>query len=177
MSHLEDGSWSAPSAISCLGVGYGAQAGLEFTDLVIVLRDENALNALSQVGNLTIGGSVSATLGPWGRSAEISMAATCALCYAFSKTRGLFGGISVEGLGFCEGRKANTKCYGQGVTARHILNGQIQPNMEIQILLDALNLRFPHPNPKPNSKMSVSSIQQPPPPFSADDKAPLIQNN
>ena len=126
MSHLEDGSWSAPSAISCLGVGYGAQAGLEFTDLVIVLRDENALNALSQVGNLTIGGSVSATLGPWGRSAEISMAATCALCYAFSKTRGLFGGISIEGLAFCEGRKANTKCYGQGVTARHILNGQIQ---------------------------------------------------
>ena len=142
VSRLEDGSWSAPSAIACLGVGYGAQAGLQFTDLVIVLREAHALNAFSQLGNITFGAELALTLGPFGRSAEGSVAATCALTYSFSKSRGLFGGLSLEGAVFFENRKINEACYGKGVSARQILGGQVPVNDQVAILNQALNTRF-----------------------------------
>ena len=142
VSRLEDGSWSAPSAIACLGVGYGAQAGLQFTDLVIVLREAHALNAFSQLGNITLGAELALTLGPCGRSAEGSVAATCALTYSFSKSRGLFGGLSLEGAVFFENRKINEACYGKGVSARQILGGQVPVNDHVVVLNQALNTRF-----------------------------------
>jgi len=150
ITRLEDGRWSAPSAISCLGVGYGAQCGLEFTDVVMILRDENAVNAFMQLGNVTIGANVGLALGPWGRSAEFGFAATCALTYAFSKTKGLFGGLSLEGTIFFENRKTNEKFYGKGATARKILNGLIS-HPEVAILHNALEARFPsHPASVPS---------------------------
>jgi len=143
VARLEDGSWSAPSAIGCVGVGYGAQAGLQFTDMVIVLRDQNALNSFVQMGNITFGAELALAVGPWGRSAEAGVAATCSFHYSFSKSRGLFGGLSLEGLIIMEHRKTNTKCYGQGVTAKQILSGAVPANNQVALLHQALNTRFP----------------------------------
>jgi len=143
ISRLSDGKWSPPSAISCLGIGFGAQAGLEFTDVVIVLRDENSVHAFSQMGNVTGGASLELALGPWGRSAEAGWAATCALTYSFSKSRGLFGGLSLEGTIFFENRGANEKLYGKGATAREILSGFVSTPHEVSPLHNALETRFP----------------------------------
>lgn len=146
IARLEDGKWSAPSAISCLGVGFGAQAGLEFTDAVIILRDDHALNAFMQLGNFTVGANLGLALGPWGRSGEAGWAATCALTYSFNKTRGLFGGLSLEGTVFMENRSCNEKFYGKGAAAREILAGSV-PSMprEVSMLHEALYTRFPAP--------------------------------
>lgn len=75
VSRLDDGRWSAPSAICAGGVGVyhilisGAQFGAQITDVVFILNNRNAVKAFSH-GNLTLGGNISVAAGPTGRSSE-----------------------------------------------------------------------------------------------------------
>lgn len=129
IARLPDGSWSAPSCIATGGVGWGLQIGADITDFVIVLRNEEAVRAFSQGGNVTIGGAVSATAGPIGTggSVESAIATTPTPMFSYSKSKGLFAGLSLEGTVLIERKDANRDFYGSPVPARDILGGRVPP--------------------------------------------------
>ncbi|CAO3688300.1 unnamed protein product [Rhizopus stolonifer] len=145
VARLPDGGWSAPSAIGTGGIGAGGQIGAELTDFVLVLNTKEAVKTFSQVGNVTLGGNVSVAAGPIGRNAEASGSASLkhiAAIYSYSKTRGLFAGVSLEGSVVVTRSDANEKFYGQRVTAKELLNGTVSPPPEADPLYRALNVKF-----------------------------------
>lgn len=144
VARLADGSWSAPSAIGLGGAGIGGQIGFELTDFVFVLNDAAAVRAFSQQGSLTLGGNVSLAAGPVGRNAEAAGAASLkgvAGVFSYSKTKGLFAGVSLEGSAIVERRDANEKLYGQRFTARQLMEGSVRPPPAAASLMAILNSR------------------------------------
>ncbi|KAF9876323.1 SH3 domain-containing protein [Colletotrichum karsti] len=144
VSRLPDGSWSAPSAIGTAGAGFGGQIGFELTDFVFILNDANAVKTFAQAGSLTLGGNVSIAAGPVGRNAEAAGAASLksvAGIFSYSKTKGLFAGVSLEGSVIIERRDANEKLYGTRYTAAQILTGSVRPPAQAAPLMNILNSR------------------------------------
>ncbi|KAF1953714.1 DUF500-domain-containing protein [Byssothecium circinans] len=144
VARLADGSWSAPSAVGSLGAGFGGQIGFELTDFVFILNDANAVKTFAQAGSLTFGGNVSIAAGPVGRNAEAAGAASLksvAGIFSYSKTKGLFAGVSLEGGGMIERRDANEKLYGRRWTARELLSGHVKPPPAAEPLMRVLNSR------------------------------------
>ncbi|KAF9576464.1 hypothetical protein BGW38_008147, partial [Lunasporangiospora selenospora] len=108
VARLDDGTWSAPSAIGTGGMGFGGQIGAELTDFVIVLNNRAAVKSFSSGGNVTLGGNLSGmysfiitmrifmqlfAAGPIGRTAEAGASASVksvAAIYSYSKSKGLF---------------------------------------------------------------------------------------
>ncbi|KAL8701469.1 MAG: hypothetical protein Q9201_004890 [Fulgogasparrea decipioides] len=144
VARLEDGTWSAPSALATGGGGFGGQIGFELTDFVFVLNNEAAVRTFSQQGSLTLGGNVSIAAGPVGRNAEAAGAASLkgvAGVFAYSKTKGLFAGVSLEGSVLIERRDANEKLYNSRITARQLLAGGVRPPPSAEPLMRVLNSR------------------------------------
>ncbi|KAJ7102318.1 hypothetical protein B0H15DRAFT_324987 [Mycena belliarum] len=131
IARLADGSWSSPSAIGTAGLGFGGQLGAEMTDFLIVLNSRSAVKSFMASGSLTLGGNMSLALGPLGRNGEalgsLNTSGKVAAMYSYSKTRGLFGGLSVEGSVIVERQDANVQAYGSQVTAKLLLGGAIDP--------------------------------------------------
>ncbi|KAL4923132.1 uncharacterized protein BDV17DRAFT_285647 [Aspergillus undulatus] len=122
------GGWSPPSAISTLGLGFGGQAGFELTDFVFIFDSSSALEAFSNLGSLTLSGNFSIAFGPLGRNAEIAGGVSTSgggSMRSFAKTKGLFGGVSLESGVLVERRWANRRFFGRRVTAGEILGGRI----------------------------------------------------
>ncbi|KAG0169432.1 hypothetical protein DFQ30_003648 [Apophysomyces sp. BC1015] len=145
VGRLPDGTWSAPSAIGTGGMGAGGQIGAELTDFVLVLNTKEAVKTFSHFGNVTLGTNVSVAAGPIGRNAEASGSATfkhIAAIYSYSKTKGLFAGVSLEGSVILTRNDANEKFYGKKVTPKELLNGTVAPPREADILYRALNAKF-----------------------------------
>ena len=144
VARLADGSWSAPSAIATAGAGVGGQIGFELTDFVFILNDMSAVRTFSNMGTLTLGGNVSLAAGPIGRNAEAAGAASTrgvAAIFSYSKTKGLFAGVSLEGSMLVERKDANEKLYNGRVTARQLLSGTIRPPASSEPLMRVLNSR------------------------------------
>ncbi|KAJ5796259.1 uncharacterized protein N7518_004799 [Penicillium psychrosexuale] len=144
VARLGDGSWSAPSAIATAGAGIGGQIGFELTDFVFILNDAAAVRTFSQVGTLTLGGNVSLAAGPIGRNAEAAGAASTkgvAAVFSYSKTKGLFAGVSLEGSMLVERKDANEKLYRSRVSASQLLTGSIRPPPAADALMRVLNSR------------------------------------
>ena len=118
--------WSGPSAIGTGGLGIGFQAGVEISEFVIVLNTPAAVDAFARGGNVTLGGNLSVAAGPIGRSAEGNVAMNAAM-YSYSRTQGLFAGISLEGTGIGTRDGVNADYYGQTVDPRDILSGKVRP--------------------------------------------------
>jgi lipid-binding SYLF domain-containing protein len=130
--------WSGPSAIGIGGLGVGFQAGAEVTELVIVLNTQEAVNAFAKGGNVTLGGALSIAAGPVGRSAEAGVAVGAAM-YSYSRSQGLFAGISLEGTGIAARDRVNAAYYGEPLEPRDILSGRVQPPASAQKLLAVLS--------------------------------------
>lgn len=116
--------WSGPSFIGTGGAGWGLQIGAEVTDFVIVLNNEAALRAFSRGGNVTLGVDASVAAGPVGRSGEAAVTPKAAI-YTYSKSKGLFAGVSLEGAVIGTRKEANARYYGRAVNARDILHGRV----------------------------------------------------
>ncbi|KAI3616236.1 actin cortical patch component lsb4 [Moniliophthora roreri] len=128
IARLPDGSWSAPSCIATGGLGWGLQIGADITDFVIVLNSEDAVRAFSIGGNVTIGGNISAAAGPIGTGGSVQASlAHPAPMFSYSKSKGLFAGLSLEGTVLIERKDANRDFYGSPVPAKDILGGRVPP--------------------------------------------------
>jgi lipid-binding SYLF domain-containing protein len=136
VARLQNG-WSGPSAIGVGGLGVGFQAGAEITEFVIVLNTPAAVEAFAKGGNVTLGGNLSVAAGPVGRTVEGSVALQAAT-YTYSRSQGLFAGISLEGTVISTRDDLNEAYYGERVAARDILAGKIRPPADAQRLLDVL---------------------------------------
>ncbi|PIA19285.1 DUF500-domain-containing protein [Coemansia reversa NRRL 1564] len=146
VARLPNGSWSAPSAISIGGAGVGGQVGGELTDFVMILTTPAAVKSFSHGGNLTLGANLGIAAGPFGRSAEASGAVrNLAPVLSYSRTKGLFIGISLEGTVLVERKGANKDAYGKPVRPQELLEGLIPPPPIADVLYRALNLRIPPP--------------------------------
>lgn len=141
---MGDGSWSAPSGIGTAGGGFGGQIGFELTDFVFILNDYSAVKTFAQAGSITLGGNVSIAAGPVGRNAEAAGAASLKSVsgiFAYSKTKGLFAGVSLEGSVIIERRDSNEKLYGRAIKAAEILQGGVPVPPAADPLLSILNSR------------------------------------
>jgi lipid-binding SYLF domain-containing protein len=116
-----NGPWGAPSLFTLGGGSFGFQIGGEATDVVFIVRNEAGARKLVQ-DSVKLGGDISVTAGPVGRTAE---GATDAQLHAeilsYSRTRGLFAGVSLEGAVVKQDRDDNRDLYGHKITAREIL--------------------------------------------------------
>jgi SH3 domain-containing YSC84-like protein 1 len=117
--------WSGPSAIGTGGAGFGFQIGAEQTEFVFVLNTHEAVEAFSQGGNVQFGGNMSLAAGPVGRTVEAGVTPVAAV-YAYSRSQGLFGGISLEGTVIATRNEANANYYGRSVTPGEILSGKVK---------------------------------------------------
>jgi len=118
--------WSGPSFIATGGAGFGLQAGAQATDFVFVLNNNAAVRAFSRDGNVTLGVDASVAAGPVGRTAEAAITPTAAI-YTYSKTRGLFAGVSAEGAVIATQKDENARYYRRPVRAIDILRGRVAP--------------------------------------------------
>ena len=130
--------WSGPSAIGLGGVGFGFQIGAAISEFVIVLNTNEAVNAFAKGGNVTLGGSLSVAAGPVGRTAEASVAMHAAM-YTYSRSQGIFAGISLEGTVIGSRNGTNKAYYGRSVKPQDILAGKVQPPAGAQKLLRELS--------------------------------------
>jgi SH3 domain-containing YSC84-like protein 1 len=121
-----DKGWSGPSAIGAGGMGFGFQAGAQVSELVIVLNTPDAVVAFAKGGNVTLGGAMSLAAGPVGRDLEGSMAVG-AVMYTYSRSQGLYAGVSLEGTVVYTRDEANAEFYGKPVQAKEILSGSVAP--------------------------------------------------
>jgi lipid-binding SYLF domain-containing protein len=137
IARTENG-WSGPSAIGMGGMGFGFQAGAQVSELVIILNTPQAVDAFSKGGNVTLGGSLSLAAGPVGRDAEASLTLGAAV-YTYSRSQGLFGGLSLEGTVIGARDETNAAYYGKPVTPDEILSGKVQPPPGAKKLQDVLS--------------------------------------
>src|SRR5438067_9296709 len=114
--------WSGPSFIATGGGGWGLQAGVQVTDFVIVLNNDAAVQAFSRGGNVTIGVDLSAAAGPVGRTAAGAVMPTAAI-YTYSRSKGLFVGVSLVGAVIGMQRQSNLNYYRGPLGAASILVG------------------------------------------------------
>jgi len=118
--------WSGPSAIGTGGVGFGLQIGAEVTEFVFILNTDAAVQAFSRDVNVTLGGDISVAAGPLGRNAEAGIMPLAAV-YTYSRSQGLFAGVSLEGTVIGTRNDANAEYYGRRVTPEEILSGKVPP--------------------------------------------------
>jgi len=123
-----DGSWTAPVFVTLAGGSFGWQLGVQSTDLVLVFKTKNGLNRILEgKGKLTLGADVSVAAGPVGRQAEAATDAQLrAEILSYSRTRGLFAGVSLEGAAILIDNEWNASFYGiPGVRVADIMGGKV----------------------------------------------------
>jgi lipid-binding SYLF domain-containing protein len=138
------GPWGAPSMIALGGGSFGLQVGGQATDFVLLLMNQRAASSIL-TSKVKIGGTASVAGGPVGREAT---AATDAFLRAeilsYSRARGLFAGVSLEGSTLRPDNRANRKLYGKDVSAKSIvLQGEVSPPSSALELLSVLNSKSP----------------------------------
>lgn len=120
-----DGTWSNPSYISLTGGSVGFQAGVQSTDVVLVFRTRRGVDGVVN-GKFTLGADASIAAGPVGRAANASTDAQLkAEIYSYSRSRGLFAGVALDGAVLAIDHDANEAVYGANVTPRRIFEGGV----------------------------------------------------
>ncbi|MGH8249341.1 MAG: lipid-binding SYLF domain-containing protein [Steroidobacteraceae bacterium] len=116
-----DRSWSNPVFVSTGGGSWGFQAGGQVSDIVLVLTTRQSVEGITD-GKLTLGADASVAAGPVGRTAMASTSVTFdSEVYAYSRSQGLFAGVSLEGNGIFIGKKANRRFYDGEASAAAII--------------------------------------------------------
>ena len=133
------GPWSAPSLFRLIGGNVGFQIGGEATDYVLLVMNDGGVKAILR-GKVKLGADASVALGPVGRTADAQTNGMMqAEVLAYSRARGVFAGIALEGANLEEDRDANKALYGQDLSAMDIVRrGKVQPTSGAQQLLSLL---------------------------------------
>ena len=146
------GPWGPPAMYALEGVNIGFQLGGEATDFVLlVMNPKGAQSLLSS--KVKLGGDASAAAGPKGRSAEAATDVVMnAEILSYSRTKGLFAGISLEGSTLRSDGGANEKLYSQKLSAKDIIQlGKVKTPACAQELVGLLNKKSPKNHSDPIS--------------------------
>ncbi len=128
-----DGTWSNPSFVSLTGGSVGFQAGVSSTDVILVFRTQRGVDSIVN-GKFTLGADAAAAAGPVGRTATASTDSQFkAEIYSYSRSRGLFAGVALDGSALRIDYDANEAIYGKGITPRRIFEGGVS-NVPAQVV-------------------------------------------
>jgi lipid-binding SYLF domain-containing protein len=139
-----DGPWSTPTMMESTGGNLGLQIGGQATDFVIlVMNPKGARNMMHS--KVKLGADASVAAGPKGRNASAATTASMqAEMLSYSRSRGVFGGVSLEGSTLKPDGGANENLYGKKVSAEDIIvKGAVPKPEEASLLLSTLNERSP----------------------------------
>ncbi len=144
----EAGAWSVPAFLTLTGASFGAQIGGQAVDIVLVIMNRRGVENLLR-NQFKIGGDASAAVGPVGRSAEASTDVQLrAEILSYSRARGLFAGVSVNGSSIREDRDSNKEFYGQPFRTRQVvLDGQATTPQSTEVVeqwLGSLKTHIPN---------------------------------
>lgn len=159
ISQRIDGQWSQPAYLNLTGGNFGFQAGAQAADLVLVFTSRSAVDSLLS-SKLELNATAGATAGPVGRSAtagtDIKFSSGI---FSYSRSKGLFAGVALDGAVITVDDSANRKVYGPNASARSILSGASPPVYPAaQPFLQALNTQVP---PKPATAHQTARTQPP----------------
>src|SRR5688572_4825502 len=131
--------WGTPSYIDIGGGSFGLQLGVSASDLVLIFTDEGGVKALLE-GKLKLGADASVVAGPVGRNAEAGTDIKLKSgIYSYSRSKGLFAGVALEGAVLTINDSANHKVYGKTVSGTDILlNGTVAPNATVMPFVRAV---------------------------------------
>ncbi len=120
----KDGGWSDPSFIDIKGGSIGWQAGIQSADVILVFRTPRSIENITE-GQFTLGADAGIAAGPLGRTAEASTdSALKAEILSYSRSRGLYAGLTLQGSSIQEDRKANQEFYGTAISPKEIFAGK-----------------------------------------------------
>jgi lipid-binding SYLF domain-containing protein len=137
------GPWSAPTLMALEGGSIGLQLGGQETDFVIlVMNERGATSVLSS--KVKLGADASAAAGPKGRTAaaatDIVMKAEM---LSYSRARGLFAGVSLEGSTLRPDNEGNTLVYGSALPAKEIVKGTVAVPSAAKVMIETLDTHSP----------------------------------
>lgn len=137
------GAWSAPALMALEGGSIGFQLGGQSTDYVLlIMNDRGATSVLSS--KVKLGVDATAAAGPKGRSAAAATDVVMkAEMLSYSRARGLFAGVSLEGTTLRPDNDGNTLVYGSEIPAREIVKGTVAVPSAARTMIDILNTRSP----------------------------------
>ena len=123
VARLSDGTWSPPSAFSVRSVGVGLVYGVDVFDCICVLNTQAAVDAYQQSG-VNLGGRMDLAAGPVGGKVDMREAKPV---WTYTRSRGLYGGLTLDGTVIKEQSKANAEFFGDTITAAQVLQGTVKP--------------------------------------------------
>jgi lipid-binding SYLF domain-containing protein len=135
-----DGTWSNPSFVKLTGGSIGFQAGVQSSDVVLVFRSERGLESIVN-GKFTLGADAAVAAGPLGRNASTATDGELkAEIWSWSRARGLFAGVALDGAVLSIDDAANEAAYGRDTTPRMIFEGRAggQPSAALVDFRDSL---------------------------------------
>jgi SH3 domain-containing YSC84-like protein 1 len=138
------GSWGAPTMMALEGGSFGFQIGGEATDFVLLVMNERGASGIL-TSKVRLGADASVAAGPVGRTASAETDATLrADILSYSRARGAFVGVSLEGSTIRPDNGANKQIYGQDIAAREIvLAGHVAIPLAAQRMISTLDSRTP----------------------------------
>ena len=135
-----DGTWSNPVFVKLAGASFGLQAGVQSADVILVFRSERGVDSIVN-GKITLGADAGIAAGPVGRNAAAATDGELkAEIWSWSRARGLFAGVALDGAVLSIDNGANRTAYGEGSTPRGIFEGRAAsaPSAAITGFRDAL---------------------------------------
>jgi len=143
IARLLDNTWSAPSAVSLTGLGWGLQFGGEITEVMLILTTETAVETFKSRGQVTLGAELGISVGPIGKSVESDVTAGnkgATHAFSYANSRGLFVGASLEASVIVQRKETNKGYYGEVVGATALLGGEFMIPRGAEPLYKALDL-------------------------------------
>jgi SH3 domain-containing YSC84-like protein 1 len=148
--------WSAPASVRVEGASFGFQIGGSSTDVFMLVMNANGMKRLVS-DKFTLGGEAAAAAGPVGRqtSANTDILMTAEIL-TWSRSRGIFAGLSLEGATIRPDDNENFRLYGKHVTNREIIAGNIGTPRSAQPFTAVLN-QYANRRPVPKATKSISA--------------------
>jgi lipid-binding SYLF domain-containing protein len=143
------GRFSSPVFVSITGGSFGWQAGVQSTDIVLVFTTRESVEGITG-GKITLGADASVAAGPVGRQASAATDATfSAEVYSYSRNRGFFAGVSLDGSALTIDRRANRSFYGpRGTLASEITGGVVSADSPgARRFMQSVEASVPAPRP------------------------------
>ena len=145
----QDGAWTHPAFITLTGGSFGFQAGVQSADVILVFKSTQGVDSIVK-GKFTLGGDASVAAGPVGRSAQASTDEQFkAEIYSYSRARGLFAGVALDGTRLAIDNHSDEAVYGADTTPRAIFEGRAGNGSDAMVAfrdrLEEATLKQPEP--------------------------------